>query len=145
MPAVSGKRGHSVSQLCQSLFQDTTLCADIHAHKAMPWAACRDPVESLSAKEYLAVVKSQAGLIDKETEETVVVKPQRSAVEPYEERGLGSQRPYLWDILSEEANDEIDIPLNITEHLSPPLLALTEGRDSGNGCEERRLVKLICL
>ena len=89
---------NSVSQLCQCLFQDTTLRADIQAHEAVSRAASRYPVECLSAKEYLAVVKGQAGLVDEEAEETVVVKPQLPAVEPYEERCLGSQRLYLRDI-----------------------------------------------
>ena len=63
--------------------------------------------------EHLAVVECQACLVDKKVDECVVVKTERAAVEPYEERGLGTQRTDGGQMLATVVDYIVDIVLHL--------------------------------
>jgi len=74
--------------------------------------------------EYLAIVERQSCLIDKEVLKVVVVETQRTAVEPYEKRRLGTYELDAWNVLLEEGFGKEDVLLYIVQHLTSPLFAL---------------------
>ena len=72
---------HSLRQLLQCLAKYASLRGNIQSH------------ESLAARsEHLTIIQCQVSLVDEEVKELVVVKMQVTAVEPYQEGSLWTDR-----------------------------------------------------
>lgn len=93
--------------------------------------------------EHLAVVERQSGACDEEVDERIVRQPQFPAVEPDEERRFGTDRPDAGNVSPQEVVGEVDVRLDVPQHLPPPCVAFgRESRPGSDGREQGRLVEL---
>ena len=93
--------------------------------------------------EHLAVVERQSGACDEEVDERIVGQPQFPAVEPDEERRFGADRPDAGNVSPQEVVGEVDVRLDVPQHLPPPCVAF--GRESRPGSDDREQGRLVEL
>ncbi len=72
-----------------------------------------------------------------------MVHAESAAIQPDQEGGLRPHGLDAWKILFTETDDEVDVVLQIGDHLSPPLFAMLEGRNCNNWREHGWFAELV--
>ena len=107
---------------------------DIESHEAFSTRA-----------EHLAVVQGEMRLVDEEIVQLRMVHAEAAAIKPDQEGCLWPQGFNARKVFFAETDDEIDVVLQIGDHLPPPLFTMLEGCKSDNWREHRRLAEFIHL
>lgn len=93
--------------------------------------------------EDFAIVEGEVCLIDEQILQFIVIQAQRTAVEPYEERGLGTNEAYARNVLLEILLCKEDVLFNVLQHLLAPLLTMLEGGNGGDRGKDMGLVQFV--
>ncbi len=124
----------SIIESVERLHENGARRADVETHEAFSTRA-----------EHLAVVQGEMRLVDEEIVQLRMVHAEAAAIKPDQEGCLWPQGFNARKVFFAEANDKIDVVLQIGDHLPPPLFAVLEGGKSDNRGEHRRLAEFIHL
>ncbi len=82
-------------------------------------------------------------LVDEEIVQLFVVHAESAAIQPDQEGGLRPHGLDAWKILFTETDDEVDVVLQIGDHVTPPLFAVFEGGERDDRREHGRFTELV--
>jgi hypothetical protein len=117
--------------LLKSLTDDAARTAYVKPHEAFTAGA-----------KHFAIVECQMSLVNEKTKQFIMRQMQVTAVQPYQETGLRTQRMYLRNMLTAIILYKPYVVFQIADELAAPLLPFPESGHGDNGCKEVGRIKL---